>query len=109
MYGGVPLVYLESAAENKLEKMVCKSETLCTFVKVGGRSALGVVQITRFVAHGHEAPFNLPLSDAFAAGTNLHADALQLLPVGGEDDDRRRLGDALLAFLCPAPSLPHQP
>jgi hypothetical protein len=38
----VPLVGLESTAENKLESMVCKGEPLSTSVKMGGRSALGL-------------------------------------------------------------------
>jgi hypothetical protein len=65
---------------------------------MGGISALGVVHITRFVALGHKAPFSLPQSAAFAAGTIIHADVLLLLPVGGLEDDRRRLGAAFLAF-----------
>jgi hypothetical protein len=60
MCRGVPLGGLESAAGNKLEKMVCKGEHLSTLVKMGGRTALGVVSITRSVAPGHEAPFSLP-------------------------------------------------
>jgi hypothetical protein len=45
-------VGLESAAGSKLKKMVCKGDPLSTFqlVKVGGRNALGVDYITRFVA-----------------------------------------------------------
>jgi hypothetical protein len=62
-------------------------------VKVGGCSALGVVHITRFVAPDHEAPFSLPQSVAFAAGTIAHADVLHLLPVGGVEDDTRWLWD----------------
>jgi hypothetical protein len=54
---------------------------------VGGRSALAVVQVTRCVVPGHEAPFSLPQSVAFAAGTILHAAVLQLPPVGGVEDD----------------------
>jgi hypothetical protein len=50
MYGGVPLVGFESAYKNKLEKMICKGDPLSTLVKMGGRSALGVVHITRFIA-----------------------------------------------------------
>jgi hypothetical protein len=89
MYGGVPLGGLESAAGNKLVKMVCKGEHLSTLVKLGGCSALGVVSITRFVVSipGHEAPFSLLQSVAFAAGTIVHADVLQLLPVGVVEDD----------------------
>jgi hypothetical protein len=87
MYGGVPLVGLKSAAGNKLEKMVFKGEPLSTLVKMCGRSALGVGHITRFVAPRHEAPSSLPHSVAFAAGTIVHADVLQLLPVGGVEDD----------------------
>jgi hypothetical protein len=79
-------VGLESAAGNKLEKMFCKGEPLSTMVKMGGRNAQGVVHITSFVAPGHEAPFSLPQSVAFAAGTIMHADVLQLLPVGGVED-----------------------
>jgi hypothetical protein len=77
---------LESAAGHKLEKMVCKGEPLSTFGKMGGRSALGFVSITRFVAPGHEALFSLPQSVAFA-GTVVHADVLQLLPVSVVEDD----------------------
>jgi hypothetical protein len=87
MYGGVLLVELGSAAGNKLEKMVCQGDPLSTLVKMGGRCALGVVHITCFVARGHEAPFSLPQSVAFAAGYIMHADVLQLLPVGGVEDD----------------------
>jgi hypothetical protein len=46
MYETVPLVGLESAAVNKLEKMLCKGDPLSTVVKVGGRSALAVAQVT---------------------------------------------------------------
>jgi hypothetical protein len=87
MYGGMPLVGMGSAAGNKLKKMVCKDDPLSTLVKVGGRSALAVVHITHFVAPGHEAPFSLPQSVAFAAGTIVHANVLQLLPVGGVHND----------------------
>jgi hypothetical protein len=80
-------VGLESKAGNKLEKMVCKVEPLSTLVKMGGRSALGVVHITHSVAPSCEAPFSLPQSVAFAAGTIVHADVRQLLPVGGVEDD----------------------
>jgi hypothetical protein len=83
MNRGVPLVGLESAAGNKLEKLVCKGETLSTLIKMDGHTALGVVDITRFVAPGHKVLFSLPLSVAFAAGTIVHADVLQLLSVGG--------------------------
>jgi hypothetical protein len=88
-------VRLESVAGKKLEKMVCKSDPLSTLVKMGGHSALGVVHITRFVAPGNGAPFSLPQSVVFAAGTIVHADVRQVLPVGGEEDDRGRLGGAL--------------
>jgi hypothetical protein len=67
--------------------MYCKGEPLSTLVKMGDQSALGVVFITRFVAPGHEAPFSLPQSVAFAAGTIVHIDVLQLLPVGVVQDD----------------------
>jgi hypothetical protein len=67
--------------------MVCKGEPLPTLVKMGVHSALGVVSITRFVAPGHEAPFSLPQSVAFAAGAIVHVDVLQLLPVGVVEDD----------------------
>jgi hypothetical protein len=103
---GVPLVELESAAGNKLEKMGFKGDSLSTLVKMGGRSAVGVVHITRFVAPGHEAPFSLAQSVAFAAGTIVHADLSQLPLVGSVEDDRGRLGGALLAFLCQALKLP---
>jgi hypothetical protein len=76
MYGGVFLGGLESAAGNKLGKMVCEGKPLSTLVKMGGRSALCVVHITRLVAPGHEAHFSLPQSVAFAAGTIMHADVL---------------------------------
>jgi hypothetical protein len=56
MYGGVPLVGLESAAGNKLEKVVCKGDPLSMLVKVGCLSVLGVVHFTRFVGPGHERP-----------------------------------------------------
>jgi hypothetical protein len=59
---------------------------LSTLVKVGGRRALPVVQVTRCVATGHEAPFSLPQSVAFAAGTIMHVDVLKLLPAGGIED-----------------------
>jgi hypothetical protein len=62
MYGGAPLVRSESVAGNKLEKIVCKGDHLSMLVKMGGRSAIGVVHITRFAALGHEAPFSLPQS-----------------------------------------------
>jgi hypothetical protein len=87
MYGGVPLERLESMAGNKLENMACKGEPLSTFGKIGGHSALAVVSITCFVAPGYEAPFSLSQSVAFAAGTIVHADVLQLLPVGVVEDD----------------------
>jgi hypothetical protein len=35
MHGGVSLVGLESAAGNKLGKMVCKGEPLSTLIKMG--------------------------------------------------------------------------
>jgi hypothetical protein len=53
-------------------------------------------------------PFSLPQSVAFAAGTVVHADVLQLHPVGGVEDDtwwqwdRRRVASVVLgpqAFL----------
>jgi hypothetical protein len=84
MCGGVPLVGLESTAGNKLEKTVCKANP--SMVKMGGRSALGVVHITRFAAPGHEVPFSLPQSVALATGTIVHADVIQLLPVDGVED-----------------------
>jgi hypothetical protein len=87
MYGEVSLGGLESVAGNKLEKMVWRGEPLSTLVKMGGRSALGIDSITRFVAPGHEAPFSLPQSVEFPAGTIVHADVLQLLPVGVVEDD----------------------
>jgi hypothetical protein len=99
MYGGVPW-RIGERGRNTLDKMVCKDEPLSTLVKMGGRSALGVVSITRFGAPGHETPFSLPQSVEFAAGTIVHADALQLLPVGVVVDDCERM--ALLALLCPA-------
>jgi hypothetical protein len=71
------------------------TQLLLTLLKMGGRSALGVVHITRFVA---------PQSVAFAAGTIVHADVLQLLPVGSVEDDLGRM--VLLALLCPALKLP---
>jgi hypothetical protein len=86
MHGGLPLVGLESTAGSKLEKMVCKGKPLSTLVKMGGRSALDIVRVTSFVTPGHQAPFSLPQSVAFAAGTIVHADVLQLLPVGGVED-----------------------
>jgi hypothetical protein len=53
--------------------MVCKGDPLSTLVKVGGRSALAVVKVLCFIAPGHEAPFSLPQSVEFAAGTIVHA------------------------------------
>jgi hypothetical protein len=79
--------------------MVCKGEPLSTLVKMGGHSAVAVVHNTGFVAPGHKAPFSLPQSVAFAVGTILHADLLQLLPVGGVEDERGRLGGALRVFV----------
>jgi hypothetical protein len=61
--------------------MVFKGEPLSTLVRMGARCALGLVLLSHFVAPGHEAPFSLPQSVAFAAGTIVHADVLQLLPV----------------------------
>jgi hypothetical protein len=61
MYGRVPLVDLESAAGNKLEKMISMGYPMLTLVKVGCYSALGVVHITRYVAPCHKAPFSLPM------------------------------------------------
>jgi hypothetical protein len=87
MYKGVPLGGLGSAAGNKLETMVYKGEPLSTLIKMGGRSAISIVPITRFVAPGHEAPFSPPQSVAFAAGTIVHADVLQLRPVGVVEDN----------------------
>jgi hypothetical protein len=86
--------------------MVCKGDPLSTLVNMGSHSALGVFHVTHLVVPGHEAPFSLPQSVAFAAGTIVHADVLQLLPVGGLEDDKGTRGGALLAFFCPARKLP---
>jgi hypothetical protein len=86
MYGGVPLVGLESAAITK-EKMGCKGDPLSTLVKMGSCSALGVVHVTRFVAPDHQTPLSLPQSVALAAGTIVHANVLQFAHVDGEEDD----------------------
>jgi hypothetical protein len=85
------LMGLESTAGNKLEKTVCKGAPLSTLAKVCGHTALGVVHVdvTRFVAPGHDAPFSLPQPVAFADGTIVHADVLQLLSGGGVEDDTR--------------------
>jgi hypothetical protein len=108
MYGGAPLAGMESTAGNKLERMVCKGDPLSTLVKVSCRSVLNVVHVTRFVDSGHEAPFSLLRSTAFAAGTIVHADVLQLLPFGGVEDDTRWQWDGrrILACWCPALRLP---
>jgi hypothetical protein len=75
------------ARQEQAGKDGLQGRTLSTLVTMGGRSALGVVSVTRFVAPGHEAPFSLPQSDAFDAGTIVHADVLHLLPVGVVVDD----------------------
>jgi hypothetical protein len=84
---------LDSVAGNKREKMVCRGDRLSTLVKVGGRTALDVIQVTRFVDPGHEAPVSLPQSVAFAADTNVRVDVLQFLLVGGIEDDTLWQGD----------------
>jgi hypothetical protein len=98
------------SGRNKLEKMACKGEPLSTLVKMGGRSVLlvGVVTITRFVAPGHEAPFSLPQSVAFAAGTIVHTVVQQLLPVGVVENDLREDGiaRAIVPGLQASPIIP---
>jgi hypothetical protein len=82
-------------------KMVGKGAPLSILIKVGGCSALCV---TRFVAPGHEAPFSLPQSVAFATGTVLRAGVLQVLPIGGAEviHGCNEMGDALPAFFARA-------
>jgi hypothetical protein len=77
MYGGVPPISLVSAAGNNREISGLKGWPSVN-VGQGGRSqcTTDVVHVTRFFAPGHEAPFSLPQSIAFAVGTI--ADALQL-------------------------------
>jgi hypothetical protein len=64
-------------AGNKLEEMLCKGDPLTESVKVGERRVLAIVQVTCFVALGHEALFSVPQSVALAAGTIVHADVLR--------------------------------
>jgi hypothetical protein len=109
MCGGVHIVNLKSAAGNMLVEVFCKGDPLSTLVKASGCS-LGVVLVTRFVAPGHEVPFSLPQSVAFAAGTIVHADVLQLLPVDGVEEDTRWQCDGrrLANVLCPGLKFPLQ-
>jgi hypothetical protein len=58
---------------------------------------------------GQEAPFSPAQSAAFAAGTIVLANLLQLLLVSGVEDDRGRLGGALLSFCAQPSSFPYHP
>jgi hypothetical protein len=99
----VPFEGLECAAGNKLEKILCKGDPMSGLQ--GSRSALAVVQGTRFGVPGHEAPFSVLHFVAFAAGTIVHADVLQLLSVGGVEDDALRQWDvqSMAGVVVPGP------
>jgi hypothetical protein len=53
----------------------------------GGRSQRTRCYPRHPLCCGHEVLFSLPQSVAFAAGTIVHADVVQRLPVGGVEDD----------------------
>lgn len=77
------------AAEGRLgedseEEVLCTGDPVALAVSVGGRWALAVAQVGKFVAPQEGAPFSLPHSIALSQRTTLHLDVLQLAALPGD-------------------------
>jgi hypothetical protein len=83
MYGASS--HSQAAAPGVDEKdVICTGDPVSVLVKVGGRRALVLAQVTKLSAPGQSAPFSLPSSQAFSKSTTIEATVLQLLLVVGE-------------------------